>query len=55
VQRSPRDQFGSPHRLQLDTVSRQVSRFHDEALIHVRGRIVTLIDRIALQQLMTAT
>jgi len=36
-------------------VSRLFSRFRDEALIHVRGRIVTLLDRVALQQLITAS
>jgi len=55
VLRMTREEIGSQLGLKLETVSRLFSRFHDEALIHVRGRIVTLIDRIALQQLMTAT
>ena len=55
VLRMTREEIGSQLGLKLETVSRLFSRFHDEALIHVRGRIVTLLDRIALQQLITAS
>jgi len=54
VLRMTREEIGSQLGLKLETVSRLFSRFHDEALIQVRGRIVTLIDRMALQQLITA-
>ncbi len=55
VLRMTREEIGSQLGLKLETVSRLFSRFHDEALIQVRGRIVTLIDRMALQQLITAS
>ena len=55
VLRMTREEIGSQLGLKLETVSRLFSRFHDEALIQVRGRIVTLLDRIALQQLITAS
>ena len=55
VLRMTREEIGSQLGLKLETVSRLFSRFHDEALIHVRGRIVTLIDRIALQHLITTS
>jgi CRP/FNR family transcriptional regulator len=55
VLRMTREEIGSQLGLKLETVSRLFSRFHDEALIQVRGRIVTLIDRLALQQLITAS
>jgi CRP/FNR family transcriptional regulator len=55
VLRMTREEIGSQLGLKLETVSRLFSRFHDEALIQVRGRIVTLIDRLGLQQLITAS
>jgi CRP/FNR family transcriptional regulator, anaerobic regulatory protein len=55
VLRMTREEIGSQLGLKLETVSRLFSRFHDEALIQVRGRVVTLIDRLALQQLITAS
>jgi len=55
VLRMTREEIGSQLGLKLETVSRLFSRFHAEALIQVRGRIVTLIDRMALQQLMTTS
>ena len=55
VLRMSREEIGSQLGLKLETVSRLFSRFRDEALIHVRGRIVTLLDRVALQQLITAS
>lgn len=55
VLRMTREEIGSQLGLKLETVSRLFSRFHDEALVHVRGRIVTLLDRVALQQLITAS
>ena len=55
VLRMTREEIGSQLGLKLETVSRLFSRFHDEALIQVRGRIVTLIDRMALQHLITAS
>ena len=54
VLRMTREEIGSQLGLKLETVSRLFSRFHDEGLIQVRGRIITLIDRMALQQLITA-
>lgn len=55
VLRMTREEIGSQLGLKLETVSRLFSRFHDEALIQVRGRVVTLVDRIGLQQLITAS
>jgi CRP/FNR family transcriptional regulator len=55
VLRMTREEIGSQLGLKLETVSRLFSRFHDERLIQVRGRIVTLIDRMALQQLITTS
>jgi CRP/FNR family transcriptional regulator len=55
VLRMTREEIGSQLGLKLETVSRLFSRFHDEALIQVRGRVVTLVDRMGLQQLITAS
>ncbi|MEO8346332.1 MAG: helix-turn-helix domain-containing protein [Betaproteobacteria bacterium] len=48
VLRMTREEIGSYLGLKLETVSRLFSRFHEEGLIQVHGRIVKLLDRIAL-------
>lgn len=49
VLRMTREEIGSYLGLKLETVSRLFSRFHEEGLIQVHGRVVKLLDRIALR------
>ena len=49
VLRMTREEIGSYLGLKLETVSRLFSRFHEEGLIQVHGRIVKLLDRGALR------
>ena len=51
VLRMTREEIGSYLGLKLETVSRLFSRFHEEGLIQVHGRVVKLIDRVALKQI----
>ena len=44
-----REEIGSYLGLKLETVSRLFSRFHEEGLIQVHGRVVKLLDRMALK------
>ena len=55
VLRMTREEIGSHLGLKLETVSRLFSRFDEEGLIQVQGKIVKLVDRIGLQQLITAS
>ena len=55
VLRMTREEIGSHLGLKLETVSRLFSRFAEEGLINVNGRLVKLLDRIALQHLISAT
>ena len=55
VLRMTREEIGCHLGLKLETVSRLFSRFHKEGFIHVQGRDVKLLDRVALQQLADAT
>jgi CRP/FNR family transcriptional regulator, anaerobic regulatory protein len=55
VLRMTREEIGSHLGLKLETVSRLFSRFDEEGLIQVQGKIVKLVDRIGLQQLMAAS
>jgi len=55
VLRMTREEIGCHLGLKLETVSRLFSRFHKEGFIHVQGREVKLLDRVALQQLADAT
>jgi len=55
VLRLTREEIGCHLGLKLETVSRLFSRFHKEGLIHVQGREVKLLDRIALQRLADST
>jgi len=55
VLRMTREEIGSHLGLKLETVSRLFSRFHKDGLIHVQGREVKLLDRVALQRLVDAT
>jgi len=48
VLRMTREEIGSYLGLKLETVSRLFSRFHEEGLIQVHGRVVKLLDRVAL-------
>ena len=52
VLRMTREEIGSHLGLKLETVSRLFSRFAEEGLIGVQGRVIHLIDRIALSQLL---
>jgi CRP/FNR family transcriptional regulator, anaerobic regulatory protein len=51
VLRVTREEIGSHLGLKLETVSRLLSRFADEGLIVVSGRVIRLLDRMALSQL----
>ena len=55
VLRMTREEIGSHLGLKLETVSRLFSRFDEEGLIQVQGKIVKLVDRIGLQQLIAAS
>lgn len=50
VLRMTREEIGSYLGLKLETVSRLFSRFHEEGLIQVHGRVVKLLDRVALKR-----
>jgi CRP/FNR family transcriptional regulator len=50
VLRMTREEIGSHLGLKLETVSRLFSRFHEEGLIQVHGRVVKLLDRNALRK-----
>jgi CRP/FNR family transcriptional regulator len=52
VLRMTREEIGSHLGLKLETVSRLFSRFAEEGLIDVHGRVIKLLDRIALQELL---
>jgi CRP/FNR family transcriptional regulator len=47
-----REEIGSYLGLKLETVSRLFSRFQREALLQVQGRVVKLLDLIALRELL---
>jgi CRP/FNR family transcriptional regulator len=49
--RMTRAEIGSHLGLKLETVCRQLSRFQREGLIQVEGRLVKLLDQVALSQL----
>ncbi len=51
VLRMTREEIGSYLGLKLETVSRLFSRFHEEGLIQVRGRVVKLLDRGVLRMI----
>jgi len=51
VLRMTRSEIGSYLGLKLETVSRLFSRFQQSRLIEVRGRAVTLLDRVALNEI----
>lgn len=50
VLRMTREEIGSHLGLKLETVSRLFSRFHEEGLIQVHGRVVKVLDRMALRK-----
>jgi CRP/FNR family transcriptional regulator, anaerobic regulatory protein len=52
VLRMTREEIGSQLGLKLETVSRLFSRFDEERLIQVQGRVIRLLDRIGLQHLL---
>jgi CRP/FNR family transcriptional regulator len=54
VLRMTREEIGSHLGLKLETVSRLFSRFADEGLILVNGRVIRLLDRLALSQIVSA-
>jgi CRP/FNR family transcriptional regulator len=51
VLRMTREEIGSYLGLKLETVSRLFSRFHEEGLIQINGRVVKLLDRVALRKI----
>jgi CRP/FNR family transcriptional regulator len=51
VLRMSREEIGGHLGLKQETVSRLFSRLHQDGLIHVQGRFVKLLDRMALQAL----
>jgi CRP/FNR family transcriptional regulator len=51
LMRMTRHEIGSYLGLKLETVSRLFSRFREGGLIRVQGRMVTLLDPVALKQL----
>ena len=50
--RMTREEIGSYLGLKLETVSRTLSRFHDEGLIAVQNRLVRILDRAGLEHVM---
>ena len=52
VLRMTREEIGSHLGLKLETVSRLFSRFAEEGLIDVHGRIIRILDAIGLQRLL---
>ena len=55
VLRLTREEIGSYLGLKLETVSRQFARIQREGLIQVEGRVVKLLDRVALSRLVDCT
>ena len=55
VLRMTREEIGSYLGLKLETVSRLFSRFHEEGLIQVHGRVVKLLDRVALTRIVVTS
>jgi CRP/FNR family transcriptional regulator len=51
VLRMTREEIGSYLGLKLETVSRLLSRFREEGLLQVDGRVLKLLDLSALKQL----
>jgi CRP/FNR family transcriptional regulator len=55
VLRMTREEIGSYLGLKLETVSRLFSRFQREGLLQVQGRVVKLLDRASLKQLVAGS
>jgi CRP/FNR family transcriptional regulator len=55
VLRMTREEIGSYLGLKLETVSRLFSRFQRDGLLQVQGRIVKLLDRQSLKQLLESS
>jgi CRP/FNR family transcriptional regulator len=55
VLRMTREEIGSQLGLKLETVSRLFSRFDEERLIQVQGRVIRLLDRLGLQHLVAGS
>ena len=51
VLRMTREEIGSHLGLKLETVSRAFSRFQGQGLLQVQGRLVNLLDQVALAQI----
>jgi CRP/FNR family transcriptional regulator len=51
VLRRTREEIGSYLGIQLETVSRVFSRFHDQGVLQVQGRLVKLLDLVALRRI----
>jgi CRP/FNR family transcriptional regulator len=52
VLRMTREEIGSHLGLKLETVSRLFSRFHQEGVVLVQGRVIKLLDPLALRHLL---
>ena len=50
-----REEIGSYLGLKLETVSRLFSRFQRDGLLQVQGRVVKLLDRQSLKQLLESS
>jgi CRP/FNR family transcriptional regulator len=55
VLRMTREEIGSYLGLKLETVSRLFSRFQRDGLLQVQGRVVKLLDRQSLKQLLESS
>jgi CRP/FNR family transcriptional regulator, anaerobic regulatory protein len=55
VLRMTREEIGSHLGMKLETVSRLLSRFHKEGVVHVQGRVVKLLDRVALMSVVDSS
>ena len=50
VLRMTREEIGSYLGLKLETISRAFSRFQDQGVLQVQGRLVKLLDQVALRE-----
>ncbi|HET7032826.1 MAG TPA: helix-turn-helix domain-containing protein, partial [Casimicrobiaceae bacterium] len=55
VLRMTREEIGSYLGLKLETVSRLFSRFQRDGLLQVEGRVIKLLDRQSLNQLLDSS
>jgi len=46
-----RDEIGSYLGLKLETISRAFSRFQGQGVLQVQGRLIKLLDKVALRRI----